>query len=278
MSLNCFKLVAPGPKQWLEVQWLVDPPPYEPDFQRLQVWDITVVGVTPGDTVELGLLTGRGDPEVVAGLRADRRRGVAFRLNTVGLKHLAVSVDGTREETQVFAAGTFLEPILAIRRSGQRASTTVIGTGQAARIATALGGRVLVWDLERRLTGRIEIPGVRGVTAIAHGDLIAYTDTSVMRIGLTDGNVHVMTHRDLDSTITEVKDAAGTLVVRTEAKEEVVLDRTLVPINARAKRQDPAVTWNAEPWLSTPIRAGAVIARPLDGSVVIYRYLQPTVF
>jgi hypothetical protein len=288
--IACFKQKLPGPKKWLEAHWLVDPGP-DAVINELNVWDVVTSKVALGNQVEIAVVDARGQVRVAGTATADARGLAEFRLATGKGEHVAVS--RATDAQALWVAGAAAQQVARFAPREVAVDAAVIGSGANARIAVATRDSVLVLGLDGTTFGRASIPSLKQMVVVG-SHVAAHDGVRVVALRATPAALAstartpaahapaVPLSFELAPTRswiagTEIRGLAvhgGTIAATLRDGTTVLLDRHL---NA-ATRMPRVTKWFAEPWMKTPLRVGALVARVEKGAAVVYRYRSTAVF
>jgi hypothetical protein len=274
-KVGCFKTQLRGPKKWLEVQWLVDPP-YDLPIERIHVWDLVVHDVAVGTPIELALVDAAHRPRVVTSMTIAERGIATFRIATEPGLHLAVSARGLTAEN-LFVTGAGLEAVARFAPRARLIGATLVGGGPNAQIALATPNRVTVFGSNGRDLGSVRVPGVRSITALsrtifAHDGsrVVAFDAPSRLR-GLAPAAAGWRARDRIDS----MHQRGRHLVVDT-VSATVTFDRHLGEHDAPATAQSDA--WVAEPWLQVRPQKDGLAMRTGPTEAVVFRCAYTAIF
>lgn len=290
-KIACFKQQVPGPKQWLEAHWLVDPGP-DQIIREINVWDIVASKVTAGTRVEVAIVDANGQVRVAGTTTADARSLVEFRLATGRGEHVAVTK--ATDAQQLWVAGAAAQVVARFVPRELAVDVAVIGSGAHARVALATRDHVLVLGLDGASFGRASIPGVKQVVVVGN-HIAAHDGARVVAMRATPAALASsrtpapQAHAaplplsfELAPTRswvagTEIRSLSvhgGILAATLRDGTTVTLDRHL---NV-ATRVPRVGKWFAEPWMQASLRIGTLVARLEKGAAVVYRYRSTAVF
>jgi len=275
-KIGCMKQSLPGPKQWLEAHWLIDPPPYETVLDRLHLWDVVTSKLEPGVNVEVAIVGARGDVRTIAKIPAGANGQAAFRFVTKHGQSIAVRAERGMEHMGLFRGGVALEPVARMVPYARALSATVSGVGNQARVQITTADEVMHFGIGGQFLGHEAIAVSKSLAAAA--DLRAAQQKVITALPSTMTNkamalsaagapIGAMTH-----FAAEEAHVSGSLrEVSTALFEGRRSEIDLRPTSGRAR-------WLAEPWMQTPIRVGNLAARIENGGVTVYQYVQKRVF
>jgi hypothetical protein len=273
-KLGCFRQTLPGPKKWLEAQWLVDPP-WELPVEQVNVWELVASGLPGGILVDVATVKGQ-EVHVLGSATTTAEGAATFWLATSPGQHAALSAARGIEGARLFAGGARLEAIARFTLQAGILDAAVVGTWSAARVVLATADRVMVFGLDGTDRGVTDVPGVVGVAGLGR-QAFAHDGRQVFAIDtrLPMRSSRVATAWLAGGTIQALHPHASQLEVTTTAGT-VVLDRRLRPTESIAIRGSGV--WYAEPWLRKRPRQGGLFVRANAHEAVVFRCARVAVF
>lgn len=277
LRVNCFKPKLPGPKKWLEAQWLIDPPPFEHVQDSVRVWELVASGVGAGLPVELATIEeGEEEAIVMTTMSASHSGSVSFRVATGPAEHVAVAVSRKSRDATLHVAGASLEVIGRYTPRRGLIDATLLGSGPGAVVALGTRDHVLLFGLDGGLQRDLRVPGVRSLAALG-SRLYALDHQGVVALDARSGALRADERRwQGRGELVGLSAEAHQLVIRRADGARVVVDRDLQPARQAHRRTNGE--WISERWLRGPVRSGRLFVRALDGEATVYRCAQRQLF
>ena len=268
-KVGCFQPRVQGPKRWLEMRWLVDPP-YDLPIETIHIWDVQVRDVAVGAPVELALIDRSPSTRLVTSVTATQSGVATFRIATVPGENLAVYARGITA-TSVFVTAARMQAIARFVPRAPLVGAALLGTGSGAQVAVATPNTVMVFGLDGHDLASAEVPGVEGIatlgrTIFAHDGrrVVAFDAPSPLR------PVALRTNGAWQSgdAIRAISHRSGQLAVETVCAT-VTLDRSLCERAPRDDRHDGR--WISEPWLAVRPQRDRLAMRASATEAVVFR-------